>query len=99
MRTDVAVAGRLDPIAWIDERHDVALFLDFDGTLVEIAERPGDVAPSKGLVALWPSAQVLACSESFDCEPVGICHATQCGEGARLDPTAGAAKFAVDAIW
>ena len=52
MRNDAAVAGRVDPIAWVEEGRDVALFLDFDGTLVEIATRPGEVAPSKGLVAL-----------------------------------------------
>ena len=65
MRNDVAVAGRVDPIAWIEERRDVALFLDFDGTLVEIATRPGDVAPSKGLIERCRDSLVLAEEESI----------------------------------
>ena len=52
MANDTVTIGRIDPMGWIEAQRDVALFLDFDGTLVEIAERPGEVVPPKGLVGL-----------------------------------------------
>ena len=44
-----------DALDWLDEREqlgDLALFLDFDGTLAPIVERPGDARPLPGVTEL-----------------------------------------------
>ena len=52
MRNTDTIDGRIDPIGWIEGDRKIALFLDFDGTLVDVVTRPEHVVPSRGLVDL-----------------------------------------------